>query len=129
VRAGACGTDCTAGDGYRVRAYDTTYRIPRFNNSGTQSTVLLVQNPTTRTVNVRARFWSASGTLLHTQNAVLAPHAAYTLLSWNVAALAGQTGSVTIASDGGYAELTGKTVSVEPSTGMAFDSPMVPRAR
>jgi hypothetical protein len=129
VRAGACTTGCTAGDGYRLRAYDTTYHIPRFNNSGSQVTVLLLQNPTTRAVNVRARFWSAAGALLHTQGALLAPRTSYTLLTWNVAALAGQSGSVTVASDAGYAELTGKTVSVEPASGLAFDTPMEARPR
>lgn len=129
VRAASCATNCTAGDGYRVRAFDTTYRIPRFNNSGSQATILLLQNPTTRPVSVRARFWSPSGALLHTQSATLAPRSAYSLLTWNVAALAGQGGTVTIASDAGYGELTGKTVAVEPASGLAFDTPMAPRPR
>ena len=129
VRSGTCTTDCTAADGYRLRAYDTTYRIPRFNNGGSQTTVLILQNPTTRTVNVRARFWSAGGALLHSQSATLSPRSSYTLLTWNVSALAGQSGTVTVASDAGYGELTGKTVGVEPTSGMAFDTPMVPRPR
>ena len=129
VRSGACSSDCTAGDGYRLRAYDTTYRIPRFNNAASQATVLFVQNPTARPVNIRARFWSAGGTMLYSQSALMSPHSLYTLSTAGVGALAGQSGSVTIANDAGYGELTGKTVSVQPSTGMAFDSPMVPRPR
>ena len=61
VQAGACPTGCTAADGYRLRAYETTYTIPRFNNSATQGTVVVVHNPTTRTVALRLRFWSALG--------------------------------------------------------------------
>ena len=129
VRAASCATNCTAGDGYRVRAYDTTYRIPRFNNSGSQTTVLVLQNTTTRTVNVRARFWSASGALLYAQSASLGPRSVYTLLTSSVGALAGQSGSVTVASDAGYGELTGKSVAVEPAAGFAFDAPMLPRSR
>ena len=129
VRAGNCTTGCTAGDGYRIRFYDTTYRIPRFNNGGTQATVLLLQNPTTRTVNARARFWSLSGALLHTQNVTLGPRTAYALATASVTALAGQSGSVTVAADAGYGELTGKTVAVDAANGLAFDSPMAPRSR
>ena len=33
--AGGCGTD----DVYRIRAFETTYRVPRFNNAGSQVTV------------------------------------------------------------------------------------------
>jgi hypothetical protein len=128
VRAG-CTTACSAGDGYRMRFYDTTYRIPRFNNGGTQSTVLLLQNPTTRTVNARVRFWSLSGALLHSQSATLGPRTSYRLAAASVAALAGQSGSVTIAADAGYGELSGKAVSVDAANGFAFDSPMVARPR
>ncbi|HET9317751.1 MAG TPA: glycoside hydrolase family 44 protein [Vicinamibacteria bacterium] len=129
VRAGSCTSGCTAGDGYRIRFYDTTCRIPRFNNGGTQSTVLLLQNPTTRTVNARARFWSASGVLLHTQSITLAPRTGYSLATASVGALAGQGGSVTVASDAGYGELVGKAVSVDAANGLTFDTPMVPRPR
>jgi hypothetical protein len=128
VRAG-CTTACSAGDGYRMRFYDTTYRIPRFNNGGTQSTVLLLQNPTTRTVNARVRFWSLSGALLYSQSATLGPRTSYRLAAASVAALAGQSGSVTIAADAGYGELSGKAVSVDAANGFAFDSPMVARPR
>ena len=57
-------TACGADDTYRVRAWETTYAIPRFNHSGTQGTVLVVQNATARTVAGRAYFWSAAGSLL-----------------------------------------------------------------
>src|SRR6185503_20074286 len=46
IRSGACSTDCGADDVYRIRAFDTTYVIPRFNDAGSQVTVLLLQNPT-----------------------------------------------------------------------------------
>ena len=79
VQAGGCPTGCTAADGYRLRAYETTYTIPRFNNSATQGTVVVVHNPTTRTVALRLRFWSASGSLLFTQSQNVAPRGVYTL--------------------------------------------------
>ena len=39
----------------------------------------------------------------------------------------GASGAITIANDGRYGDLTGKTVALEPATGFSFDSPMVPR--
>ena len=51
---GGCGVACGPDDVYRIRAWDTTYSIPRFNNTGSQVTVLLVQNPADRPV-ARAR--------------------------------------------------------------------------
>ena len=46
---GACATPCGPDDVYRIRAFETTYSIPRFNNAGSQVTVLLLQNPTAYT--------------------------------------------------------------------------------
>ena len=40
VAGAACTQFCNNLDTYRVRFYDTTYTVPRFNNSGTQTTVL-----------------------------------------------------------------------------------------
>ena len=38
-------------------------------------------------------------------------------------------GSVTIANDGRYGDLSAKTVALEPATGFSFDSPALPRIR
>ena len=50
VTSGSCTTNCGADDVYRLRAYETTYAVPRFNNLGSQITVLLLQNPTNYTI-------------------------------------------------------------------------------
>ena len=47
VRSAGCTTDCGADDTYRIRAYETTATVSRFNNAGSQNTILLLQNPTT----------------------------------------------------------------------------------
>ena len=39
----------------------------------------------------------------------------------------GVGGAVTVAHDGRYGDLSGKTVALEPATGFSFDSPMLPR--
>jgi hypothetical protein len=129
VRSSQCSTDCGPGDGYRIRTWETTYSIPRFNNGGTQVTVLLLQNRTSRAVSGRVDFWSGTGTLLATQPLDLAPRATLLLNSSTVPGLLGQAGSVTIAHDAGYGALAGKAVSLEPATGYSFDSILQVRPR
>ena len=75
VRSTGCSTDCGTEDTYRLRVYETTARIPRFNNSGTQGTVLLIQNGTDGPVAANVDFWNAQGVLLATAPLALAPHA------------------------------------------------------
>lgn len=127
VRSSQCTTDCGADDTYRVRSWDTTYTIARFNSSATQATVLLVQNATSGPVSARAYFWNAAGTLLGSHPFQLAPRAELVLNAGSVSGVPGQSGSVTISHDGGYGALAGKAVAIEPATGYSFDSPMAPR--
>jgi hypothetical protein len=124
VRLAACGTGCTTTDTYRARFYDTTYTVPRFNNSGTQATVLLIQNATERTCVVNVIFLDPDGVLLPKggQTTNLAPYALFV-----VPGPPGQSGSARIVHECGYGGLSGKAVSVEPATGFTFDTPMVHR--
>jgi hypothetical protein len=127
VHAPACGTGCGADDVYRVRFRETTYAIPRFNNTGTQASVLVLQNPTERAVSARVFFWSAGGGPIANVPVALAPHQTFVL---NTAVPApGTGGTITVTHDGGYGSLIGKAVALEPATGFSFDSPMVPRVR
>lgn len=97
---GAC-TKCARDDSYRIRLYETTYAISRFNNSGTQVTVLVIQNPTDYTVNGTSRFWAATGDLVASNPFTLAPKATLTLATQTIAD--GASGSITVAHDGRYA--------------------------
>jgi hypothetical protein len=129
VRSGQCSSDCGPGDAYRIRAWETTGSVPRFNTNGSQVTVLLLQNATSRAVTGRAYFWSAAGVLLATHAFDLAPRGSAALNTATLSVLAGQGGSVTVAHDGGHGALAGKTVALEPATGYSFDSPLVARPR
>jgi uncharacterized repeat protein (TIGR01451 family) len=129
VRSQSCGSDCGPDDVYRLRSFETTYTIPRFNNSSTQVTVVIVQNRGNDVVSGRLYFWSAAGTLLHEQPFGLGPRALLSLNTATVAALQGQSGSVTLAADAQYAMLAGKAVALEPATGLSFDSTMEARRR
>src|SRR5262245_11974548 len=130
IRVGnaACGLDCTAADQYHLRFYDTTYAIPRFNNSATQTTVLILQNPTHYAVELTAWYFDGAGALLAGTPFTLAPRATLVFNTTGVPALVGQSGSVMIANNARYGDLAGKAVALEPATGFTFDTAMTPRA-
>jgi hypothetical protein len=127
--SGACGATCAATDVYRVRAYETTLRAARFNNSATQTTVLLLQNASDVPVALAVHFWGADGTLIATHAAAgpLPPHGVLVLNTSAVAPDA--SGSLTVAHDAPYGGLLGKAVAIDPSAGFAFDTPLEPRPR
>jgi hypothetical protein len=127
VRSNGCTASCGADDVYKIRFSDTTYTVPRFNNSASQVTVLIVQNRTNATVSGNVYFWSAAGSLLYIQPLSLAARTTLILNAAAITALAGRSGSITIAHDGGYGALAGKAVALEPATGFSFDSVMAPR--
>lgn len=127
VASGSCTSNCGQDDVYRIRAYDTTYTIPRFNNGGSQATVVLLQNPTASSISLRVHLWAANGVLITTQSPTLAAKSVYVLDTSTVAA--GQSGSITITTDAPYGRLAGKAVALEPATGFTFDTLMVPRPR
>lgn len=126
VRSGSC-VKCKKDAVYRIRAFETTYRVPRFNNSGTQVTVLVVQNPTDATIAGNVYFWSATGTLLETQPFTLQAKRLLSLQTQTV--VPDVSGTMTVSHDGRYGDLAGKAIGLEPATGFAFDTPMEPRPK
>lgn len=129
LRSGGCGASCGASDSYRVRAWDTSLSLARFNNSATQLTLLLLQNSADAPVAGAIDYWDASGVLLASQPFAAAAHATRVINTASVPGLAGRSGSVSVAHDGRYGSLAGKAVAVEPATGFSFDTPLVPRPR
>lgn len=126
VGPGNCGTGCDSADVYEIRARETTINIARFNASGTQVTVLMTQNTSSVPINATFFYWSTTGTLL--QTGTLNAFPPKSLNVFNVAsfpALAGQSGSITVAHDGPHGGLNIKAVALEPSTGFSFDTPGV----
>ncbi len=120
-----CTTDCGPDDVYRLRAFETTQSIPRFNNVATQVTVLIVQNPSGYAISGNVYFWATNGSFLASSPFNLP--AKGTLVLNTASVVNGASGAITIANNGRYGDLTGKTVALEPATGFSFDSPMVPR--
>jgi hypothetical protein len=120
------GSTLTARSRYEIQLLETTYAVPRFNNSATQQTILLVQNTRGDAVTGLVHFFEPGGTLRHSQPFTIAARGLLVLNTAAVAALSGQSGSVLVAHDGGYGALSGKAVALEPATGFAFDTPMAP---
>ena len=129
VRSGQCSTDCGTDDTYRLSAWETTLRSPRFNNSLSQVTVVQLANTSGVAVAGTVHFWSPSGSLITSHAFSLPAYGSISLVTSTVAGLAGADGSVTITHDAPYGALTGKAVALEPSTGMTFDSVLEPRPR
>jgi hypothetical protein len=127
VASGGCTTGCDADDRYRIRVVETTGFIPRLNNSGTQVTILILQNNGAAPVNANVYYWTGGGGLAGTQPLTIGPHATAVV---NTSAGAPATaGSMTVSHDGRYGQLTGKAVAVEPATGFTFDTEMRTRPR
>jgi hypothetical protein len=130
--SGNCGGACSASDTYRIRFYDTSYAIARFNNSATQVTTLMIQNRSEFPITITGRFFSTSGgtplTLPNPWMPTIGAHGSIVVDTTGPALqLSSKSGSVLITSSSGrYGDLTGKAVAVEPATGFSFDTFMEP---
>jgi uncharacterized repeat protein (TIGR01451 family) len=129
VRSAGCTTDCGTDDIYRIRVYETTCAVPRFNNSGSQVTVLILHNPTDDPIAGEAYFRNAAGVLVAVHPFSVGPKVPLVVNTAGIPGAAGVSGTITVAHDGRYGELLGKTVALEPATGFSFDSALEYRAR
>lgn len=132
VRVGqaSCGSTCTTSDQYTISSHETTIALARFNNGGSQITVLLTQNASEVTISATFFYWSTTGVLL--QTGTLPSLAAKNLNVFNTATfltLQGVGGHITIAHNGTYGSLNVKSVALEPSTGFSFDTQGVYKGR
>jgi hypothetical protein len=127
VANAACGVACDTDDQYRIRAWDTTIAVPRYNNFGGQVTVLIIQNPAQFFVSGSAYLWTASGgsTPVTTVPFTLTSRGAVVinLATVNGGVANGTSGTITITHNGRYGQLAVKAVALEPATGFSFDSP------
>lgn len=118
-----------ATDIYEIEFFDTTYFVPRWNNAGGQVTVFLIQDDTAATVSGSVFFYNPAGTLLHTEPLSVGVYGLRSINTSAIPALAGFSGSATVAHTGGWGALSGKAVALDPSTGFSFDTPFqfIPR--
>ena len=116
----------TASDVYTIRFWDTTYSIPRWNNSSTQTTVFLIQNLAQVPVTLDIDFYDASGQQLVVLGTTIPARGLFNLNTSTVSQLVGKSGHAYVFHTAGYGGLAGKAVAVEPATGFTFDTPMLP---
>jgi plastocyanin len=131
VGNGPCGTTCAGGDTYALRAYETTLAVPRYNQTGSQATVLILQNPASYSISGRVYFWTGAGVLANAGGSpfTVAAKSAFVLGAGAVTGVPGTSGTITVSHDGRYGDLAGKAVAVEPATGFTFDTLAVTRAK
>jgi len=129
VSGPTCNTTCGANQQYSIRFVDTTYSVPRYNNSATQVTLLILQNTSGWTVSARALFFNSLGLLVGDFPTSIAHNASVVINTSTVSGVAGTSGSILIVNDGRYGALAGKAVSLEPATGFVFDTLMQSRAQ
>jgi hypothetical protein len=127
VQGASCGTACSSNDQYRIRFFETTYSLPRFNNSGAQTTTILVQNQAPFTCSASFHFYNNAGTFLGTVTNAFSVRELFVQQTNNLAFATGVSGSIIVAHTCGYGGLAGKAVAVEVSTGFTFDTALVPR--
>jgi hypothetical protein len=94
-----------------------------------QTTVFLIQNASQAAVTGSIFFYSATGTLLHTEPLSVPRSGLQVVLTAGITQLAGLSGHATIAHTGGWGALAAKAVAVEPATGFTFDTLAVPLPR
>lgn len=126
VRSSNCGTGCDTSDEYTIRLRETTYAIPRFNNSATQTTFLIVNSLWSTTCTPDFMFFNSQGTLLGTHTQSINNGATMVLDTSTLPFAAGTSGMIKVLHTCPYGSLTGKAVALEAATGFTFDTLMVP---
>jgi hypothetical protein len=111
---------------YTVVFRDTTLLVPRWNSSGSQTTILVLQNGQRDAITGSVHFYNAAGTLVQSVGLSIPANGVQVLSTGSLPALAGLSGSAQISHDGGFGGLTGKAVALEPSTGFTFDTVIAP---
>ena len=114
------------GDVYTIRFWETTYSMPRWNNSSGQVTVFLIQNLVQAPVTLNIDFYDTSGGQLVVVGTQVPPRGLFSLNTGTLPQLANLAGHAFISHTGGYGGLAGKAVALEPATGFSFDTPLLP---
>lgn len=126
----------TSASQYTIKAYDTTMYCPRWNNYGTQGTVLIMQKSGAGTFGydettgeavdtsctATVYWYCETGGIAATSTVTLEPNNTVVLATPSISGLPGKKGSVQIAHDCGYGGIQAKAVAMEPATGFSFDT-------
>lgn len=109
---------------YSIVFTETTLYCPRYNNSGSQVSVLIVQNVSGGACQVAANFFDEAGSVVGSQSQNIAASALWVLPTASVPNVAGTKGSIQIGNAFcSPSALKAKAVALEPATGFSFDTP------
>jgi hypothetical protein len=120
----------TANDQYDIEFLDTTLFCPRYNNTGSQASVLMLQAAPEdqNSCNYTVWFFNEAGALVGpaagTQG-TLGESDMQALATSTVPGVSNTRGSIRVTHDCGYRNIVGKLVALEPSTGYSFDTACV----
>lgn len=107
---------------YSLSMRESTLFCPRYNNSGTQLSVLIMQNTSDLPCDFSAHFFNEAGTLVGTGTGTYPVSGTAVVAGASVAGVSGTRGSVRIAHTCGLGGVAAKAVAVEPATGFTFDT-------
>lgn len=114
---------------YSIQLRETTLYCPRYNDSGSQTSVLLIQRTDPDSSNpcsYEVRFNSSTGVEVGSAAGTLASAGAGNVLSviqtGTVPGVGGTSGSAFVAHTCGFGGINAKVVQLEPSTGFSFDT-------
>ena len=112
----------TASAKYAILFSESTLYCPRYNNSGSQISVIIIQNTTNSTCNLSVGFFNAAGVFLNFKDESAPPAGMVVLPAGSVTNVNGTSGSVQIRPSCSPSALKAKVVALEPSTGFSFDT-------
>jgi len=107
---------------YNITLTEATMYCPRYNNSGTQVSVLIVQNATNDNCGIAADFFNEAGSYITSFSANANANGMVVLAVGSVPGLPGTKGSVQLHPFCAPTALKAKMVALEPSTGFSFDT-------
>jgi uncharacterized repeat protein (TIGR01451 family) len=122
---GSCTTNCGSDDVYRIRVYETTYALPRFDNTPGHATFLVLQNSTDYEIEYHITCYSQFGGVFGGSGSSLDPRETKVIDTRDWADLI--SGSITIEHDGRYGDLIGKAMALDLEEGFSFDTALMPR--
>jgi len=118
---------------YDILLRETTLYCPRYNNSGTQVSVLILQRTGTEapgpSCSATAYFYDENASQTATYSQAFTVNDMSAVGTHTIAGLPGTRGALHVAHACGVGGLKGKLVALEPSTGFSFDTPCTERDR
>lgn len=107
---------------YSIVSQLSTYFCPRYNNSGSQVSVLIMQNISSFSCPATVYFLDEAGNTLATDSSTIAANATRVFAVGSLPALVGTRGSARIAHTCSAYVFKAKLVALEPATGFSFDT-------